>query len=301
MGLSTPRGDAGPTPQPSRVRVATVAPGVEPWRSETLRLFRSLRALGGTLADAPGICYFDRTVDRRIAHQLLDLGVTVRLIAPVDPRCAMGNNLVMLEADEEADWIVACDCDVVVTGDFSDELRGDAVAAVPVDNGLAPIADWPRLYEAFGVPVPTERYRANADGAPIPPYFNAGVLVVPAPLVAPLRASWERWLHAVSDAFDAQQVPAPFATRRAFTDQLALALALAEGTVAHRVLPPGMNAPSHMVMHRGLQPDAIDPRIVHYHHNVGPDGRILPSVHAGVNRAIDRVNTALSAAASDAA
>ncbi len=286
----------GRTDRSPRVRVATVAPGVEPWRSETLRLFWSLRSLGGSIAGAEAVCYFDRVVDARVAESLRSLDVAVRLIAPVDPRCAMGNNQIMLEEDGSYDWLVALDCDVVVTADFSHELTGDAVAAAPVDHSLVPLGEWAAFFAAFGVTMPPVRYRSRCHNAICPAYFNAGVLLVPSGLVQQLRAAWARWLVEVVDSFDQARVPSSFGGHRAFTDQLAFALALAAEGIPHRALPLSMNAPSHLEVHPINDPEHVDPFIVHYHHNIDESGELPLSGHRGIDAAISRVNAALAMA-----
>lgn len=273
-----------------RVRVATVAPGVEPWRSETVLLFRSLAQLGGSLATSEKVCYFDRVVDTAIAAELLDIGVQIRLITPVDPRCAMGNNQVMLDNSDAYDWLVALDCDVVVASDFRHELVGDAVAAAPVDDALAPMPEWEKLFSAFGVSMPAVRYRSRLQGTIMPPYFNAGVLLVPSTLVDPLRHAWEHWLVKLASAFEEGRVPGSLGDRGAFVDQLAFALALADGVIPHRALPVAMNAPSHLRLHPLDDPSQVEPFLVHYHHRTDERGRLIWSGYQGIDRAIARVN-----------
>ncbi|MHB8262646.1 MAG: hypothetical protein ACYDGY_02705 [Acidimicrobiales bacterium] len=278
---------------PVRVRFATVAPGIEPWRSETIRFFESIARCGGKLAHSEKVCYFDRVVDRAIVERLHDLEVRTMLIAPVDQRTAMGNNQVMLEPDTGYDWLVACDCDVVIARDFSHELVGDAIALAPVDDTLAPIEAWKAWFEWFGVSLPAARYRGRIHGHVCPPYFNAGVLLVPSHLVRPLRDAWQSWLRRTADAFEAGQVPSAFRSREAFTDQLALALALADTKLPQRALPLAMNCSTHCPIDPELLPHVIDPYVLHYHHRVGPTGTLLDTGYPGIDARIRRLNEML--------
>ena len=50
---------------------------------------------------------------------MADLGVTIEVVEPVDPRCPQANKLRMLETTEDCDYLVALDTDVVVARDFS--------------------------------------------------------------------------------------------------------------------------------------------------------------------------------------
>ncbi len=285
---------AASRPKEVRVRFATVAPGVEPWRSETLRLFQSIIECGGTLAGAEKICYFDRTVDSRITDALHDLEVHTELFLPVDPRCAMGNNQVMLDGSGEYDWLVALDCDVAVSGDFSHELTGDAVAMAPVDVALAPIDEWNEFYEYFNVTMPAVRYRTRVGGDICPPYFNAGVLLVPKELVTPLRNAWQRWLLRVADAYEQEAVPGVLGSCQAYVDQLSLALALADESIPHRPLPLAMNTPTRTVIDPHLHPQNVEPYILHYHHHVDANGFLIPSGYPGIDCAIEHVNRSLA-------
>jgi hypothetical protein len=88
-----------------------------------LRFAKSIRTCGGTLAGAEIVCYFDRVMDAEIAGELYGLGVCSMLTAPVDPRCAMGNNQIMFDDSGDYDWLVACDCDVAVDMTTEKEVR----------------------------------------------------------------------------------------------------------------------------------------------------------------------------------
>ena len=278
---------------PRRVRVATVAPAVEPWRSEVLRLVRSVRVLDSPLRAAQIVCYIDRVADSELASALHDLSATVRLISPVDARAAMGNNQVMLDDDGSYDWLVALDCDIVVTGDFSAELAGDALGAAPVNNALVPLGEWRQFFECFGLEMPSERFRSLQHATVCPPYYNAGVLIVPSRLVTPTRKAWAQWLARVVDAFEEGQVPVTFRSRKAFSDQLAFMLAVAAERIPHRALPVEMHVATKVPIHPMFHPEIIEPSFIHYHHHVDDRGNLIATGYAGIDRVISRFTSSL--------
>lgn len=284
---------------PPRVRFATVGPPVEPWRSELIRFVRSIRMCAGVLANSEVVCYLDREIDRSLATELRELGARVVLVGPVDRRCAMGNNLLMLE-EGAYDWLVACDCDVVVARSFQDELVGDAIGLCPVVDGLCDLGTWRAFYEAFGLSMPPLRVRTVRDAEPCPPYFNAGVLLVPGSLVSPLARAWRKWLGPVVDAFETNRIPSGLRQRRAFVDQLAFALALAEGELFYRPMSVAMNFSTTDQIHAGLHPDMVDPAFLHYHHRIDDQGRIVKTGYWLPDRRIAKVNQLLSNTSSEA-
>jgi SAM-dependent methyltransferase len=166
------------------------------------------------------------------------------------------------------------------------------VQAKVVDNDPVGLELWPALFDARGVAIPTARYRTDYADRTTIPYFNSGVLAVPAPMCEPLLAEWGagvRWL--LDHGYD--QLPVRFDQLRFFTDQFALALALASLRLPVRALPLALNFPTHEPLHVASGVDSCMPVLVHHHHRLERDGQLQASPHPAPNAAIDRVNVEL--------
>ena len=49
---------------PSKILIATQCTPIEPWKSEVLRLFKSLNLFGGNLAHAKKVACFSESIDK---------------------------------------------------------------------------------------------------------------------------------------------------------------------------------------------------------------------------------------------
>ncbi len=283
------------TPDPSRIRVATVAPGIEPWRSEMVRLFRSFEALDGPLAQAQRVAYVDRVIDVDSLHLLRRLGVRVFLASPIDPRCAMGNNMLMLDLDGSYDWLIMLDSDVVAARDFSHVFTDSAIRVAPADHCGISEEEWGRIFGHFNLPIPSERYLTRASAQPVIPYFNTGIQVVPAPLVLPLRAAWHHYLVKLADAFDGKEFGPNIERHEAFADQIAYSLAIASAQLPYRPLEHAMHVLTHGLISPAHHPEELQPYLLHYHHRVDERGEILLTGYRGIDNAISTVNRSLAA------
>jgi hypothetical protein len=270
------------------VLVACVAEDRPRDRDEVRLLFRSLQRLGGGLAGCRQLACFVERVDGAFRDQLAALGVESRVVARVDPRCPHANKIGMLaEADPAVDWVVALDTDVAVAGDLSPHLRGGTVRAKPADHDPLGLPQWAALFRHFGRPPPAARHRTTLDAAATVAYFNSGVLLVPGALAAPLAARWAGFVGRVLDA----RAALPALGRHAFfTDQIALALALADLEIAVDPLPLALNFPTHLRVHPSHEPDGVEPLLLHHHHRRSADGAVRPCGYRGPDRAIAAVN-----------
>jgi hypothetical protein len=81
---------------------------------------------------------------------------------------------------------------------------------------------------------------------------------------------------------------------RFFTDQIALALALARDGIPVRELPLEMNFPLHHPVHSALEPTRITPLLLHHHHIWWDSKRLSDCFYENINREIRRIHAILS-------
>jgi hypothetical protein len=275
---------------PERVLVATVAEDREPFARETVYLFKTLHHFGGSLSRARRVAYFVGSADSPSTGALADLGVTVKVVEPVDARSPYANKLRTLDSAEDCDYVLVLDTDVVVTGDFSVFIQGSSVAAKPAGRIRLTLEQWARVFEYFGLEMPQARYLTTARLDETIPYFNDGVVLVPRDYVEPLRAAWGAFIGKLLDAYP--ELPG-IAEHPVFITEFSLALALASAKLPFRALPLGMNFPTDRRVHPALEPRRIAPYILHHHHRLSPDGELLPCHYDEVNAVIAEVNACL--------
>src|SRR5215471_12703481 len=92
---------------------------------EAVALYASLRLLGGRLRGASCVAYTIADPPEEIRSELRRLDVDVRRAETVDPRCPNGNKIVTLnDDDDDFEWLLALDSDVVFAGDLHDYVVG---------------------------------------------------------------------------------------------------------------------------------------------------------------------------------
>jgi hypothetical protein len=273
----------------TRVLVATVAENRSPFVHEVEFLFRSLRRFGGNVSHASGLVCFVGSADPAAVERLADLGVETEVVEPFDERCSHANKIRMLETAQDFEYLVALDPDIVVARDFSAHIMGAAVAAKPVDDERLTLEQWEELFARFGLALPPARYTASFTMAETIPYFNSGVLVVPREHVQPLAEAWGLFVRKLL-ATTAEKPSAYEHHLFRRSDQFALALALAEAKVPFRALPLEMNFPTHHAIHPALEPDQVNPYLIHHHHRVSRTGEVLPCSYATVDAAVAAIN-----------
>jgi len=282
------KGDAPGKIPAERVLVATVVENRPPFVHEAELLFRTLRRFGGDLSRARCVAHFVGFADPAAVERLANLGVSTEVVEPFDERYPHANKIRMLEtAARDFDYLVALDTDIVVARDFSAHVMGASVALKPVDGERLTLKQWESLFARFGLALPLARYTTSNGMDETVPYFNSGVLVIPRDHVQPLAAAWGSFVRRLLDM--GADVP-EIADYRFFTDQFALALALAEARLPFRPLPLEMNFPTHRPTHPALEPDRLNPYLIHHHHRVSPAGEVLPCSYATVDAAIADVN-----------
>jgi hypothetical protein len=278
--------------KPERVLFAALAEDRDPYRSEIEYLFKSVRLRGGVLARAGAAALFIQHVDPVVVERLNRIEVTVQVVDPVSARRPHANKIRLLQAAGGWDYLVALDTDTVVVDDISTHVWGSEIAAKPADWSPLTLPQWDRLFSHFGLTLPDTRYSTSFHGMKIPPYFNSGVLIVPRQHA---RALHEAWLSYASLLEDVHDIAPEVQTHAFFTDQMALSLAIVGAGLPYRDLPLEMNFPTHRSVRGACNPETLTPRIIHYHHRIFPDGRLMPCDYQNINAALAMVSHEVSA------
>jgi hypothetical protein len=175
------------------------------------------------------------------AAVLEGLGVrTVEIVNRVSPDYPIGNKLDCLAVATSCRRTVFLDTDMLLlrAPDLA-ALTAARAAAVPASGAHVGLDDWPRFYNACGLPPPAVAVRTLLTGELTPPYFNAGFLSAEAAL-APALA--EAWSECAARLLAEPDLPAAVRTR--FLDQVSLPIAAARLGVEIARLPAEWNFPS---------------------------------------------------------
>jgi hypothetical protein len=264
----------------------------------------TVRNFGGRLAPSRFIAYFVDGVDERESSLLRELGVELRGVSPYPGPQRTANKLRMFEdfaRNSDADLLVALDCDTVVVGDFLDEARADAVAAVPARSSPLDIGGWERLLELLDLP-PTENGTTMfATGESIPaPYVNSGVLLVPRRHAEALVTGWAEYMERFAADYRSG-VEEPWTGY--MMDQVALACALLDRKIPlhvlglHVNLSTALNAPARLERAAVLRHGSAEQvKVLHYHRHISRDGRLFRTDRRSpLNAVIDHVNEVVGA------
>jgi hypothetical protein len=283
-----------PPPQNPRSPTVTVRTVLECEREsivEALTLARSLRAFGGSQAQAACEIHF---VERKPDDLALfaELGATVRVVERFDERCPHANKIRMLYP-VQTDYLLAVDCDVVVAGDFTRFLVGEAVATATDWGDWMVEGRWDELFNSASIPFPHQRTITPRFWQETIHYPNSGVVVVPRRHVETLHGEWSMHVHELLDKAGERDWWGP--KQSYFVDQIALGLANHSGRFPTRALPLEMNwllkfddLPSE------LGADERRPLLMHSIHRMDFEtGHLLPHNYRGCREAIARYNALL--------
>lgn len=282
---------------PRSVTLRTVAECEPASIVEALALARSLRAFGGSHAEAPCEVHFvERLPDDPGAFE--ELGVKLVPVDRFDERCPHANKL-RVHYPVETDYLLAVDCDVVVAGDFSRFLTGEAVAsAVDWGDWMVP-GGWEKLFDAAGIPFPAERMLTTRLWQETVHYPNSGVLVVPQRHIEALHAEWSKRVRELLEAAERRDWWGN--KQHYFADQISLALANHSGAFPSRVLPIEMNwLLKFDDLPAELAPERRRPLLLHSIHRMDfESGHLLPHRYPLVEEAIRRYNALLEPVAEE--
>jgi hypothetical protein len=274
---------------------ACVAERGDRWFARVRNLVLSIRRLGGRAAGAPIVAHFVEGVDDTHRRALEDLGADVEVVARVDPEYPYANKLRMFQTGPRpgTDCLVALDCDVAVVDDVTPFLSAESICVKPADCDFLTEAQWQAVFTDLGVAEPPRATVTTTFHQVTYPYFNSGVVIVPATLGSSLADRWLDCIHRLGLLRARRPDIGPLAL---YTDQVALACALAAGPDPVRLLPVGMNFPTHVRVHPAYVAEAFPVRVIHYHDNVDARGFLVPTTYRQANAAVDRFNRERSAA-----
>jgi hypothetical protein len=253
-------------------------------------LVRSARALGGTLASAPVVVNVVDRADREFVARMAELDVEVRIVARItDGGAAHANKLRMLELHkrEDFDLLLAVDCDIAVAEDPTPLLSVEAISVVAADLDAFTTGQWAEIFDGLGLVRPERSVTATTSGQPMYPYFNSGVIGVPRARCADLLLAWVAALKDLDRLWRLRPGMIP-PSKRFYTDQLALAVALARG-LPWTPASPELNFATHVDLH-GQTVAGLAPRLLHYHSQFDAQGFLLRPRCPLAEAAAERVN-----------
>jgi hypothetical protein len=268
------------------ILISCVGENNQKFHSRILTMFKTLKKFGGTLAEAKSVANFVQSVDPKVEQELRDLGVKVNIVDPFIDGYPYANKLRMLEMEEKYDVLLALDCDLVISKDFSGEISSDFIQACPPYMDPLTIKQWENLFSHFNLKLPAERYELVGRARNTIPYFNSGVVAIPKTYRDRLLASWEKYIRELLKLDSLSKV-------RVFTDQIALSLALADEGMPYDLFPIEMNFPIHNKIRDKFNPDEIDPYIIHYHNRITKKKLIKNSGYAITDKYIKEINAYL--------
>jgi SAM-dependent methyltransferase len=257
---------------------------------EALRWFATLTGLAG-VDPSDLVVHAVGPTDSDALDLLRSKGVSIRGIELFDersPHCNKIAGALSLAATAGAVPAVLSDADVVFCDDPRSVAVGPgAVALKPVDLPNPPLEVLRNVFAAASVPEPPTEALDFAKGETLQGNGNGGVYVVSAGTLGVLTerwASWARWL------LDRRGLLGEFPV---FVDQVALALALADGGIPVERLEARWNTPTNAVV--GIPAEAATPSAIHYHQEVEPTGLLSRSGAPAVDARIEACNAAITA------
>ena len=252
----------------------------------------------GQFAQVPAANVLVQCVDRvdaAFVRFVQESGHRTRTIAPYLDG-AYCNKLQQLEGLEDelelVDGLFLLNVDMVVLGRLEPPTM-DAVGGKIVDGPNPPLPVLERIFAAAGVKPPDCIPCDWGTGPTVATNWNGGFLYVPAQLAAVVSTQWRRWgqwLFERPDLFDHPR-------QRGHTDQIAMALTLAAGSMPRAPIPANLNFPTHANRMPGTFNPADPVRVLHYHQGLDAFGLIQPALKgcAAVDEAVEQANAAIAA------
>ena len=267
---------------------------------ETEYLFKTLREYGGSLANAKKIACFIEEPDSSIKKILEKLQIQIRIVDPIDNHQSFGNKIRIIDEGikEDVDVIVMLDTDIVISHDFSEFLNTQKIMIKPEDRDPFTLDDWEQLFDYFKLPFPQKRFKTSCTAQETIPYFNGGVIIIPKIYAVELLDNWKYFIKKL--LAEQKNLPENFVNSEKdhngdirFTDQIAFSLALIKSKFPYDALPLSMNYPYSGTVHHTEHPEKLDPFVIHHHHCIAEDGKLLGTPYSNINKRIDEINSFL--------
>ena len=258
---------------------------------ETEYLFRTLNQFGGKLSQAKKWACFIEEPHQTVRNVLEELGVTIKVIAPLDMRDPYSHKIRLLDEaiKEDIDYLVVLDTDIVVAGDFSSYIEGDSIKAKPANYDVLGMENWKILFEHFNLKFPNERIKTTASGVMTIPLFGSGVMIFPKKYLKILYEPYSKQIRTLCDHREEGKLPKSLPDLRRGNEVFALALTLSKLGITCSPLPLKMNYPTVKVS-PDENPLSLKPLIIHHHHKISEQGNIVYSPYENINKIIDKIN-----------
>lgn len=255
---------------------------------EALRWYATLTGVAGVAAQDIVVNLVGGT-ESEATEFLAEQGVRLQAVEAFDPRSPHCNKISAATelARRGYDGLaVLTDTDVVVLDDARRIAVGrNAVAFKLVDGPNPPFDLLERVFAAAELPLPpVEVPDCEPTGRTVRGNGNGGVIALRAPALRRLVPAWARWSRWLLDT-DVQ------GDWRYFTDQVAMALALASEDIGVQYLPRRWNFPVHIPKYMDLDPSR--PAVIHYHDRAEANGLLSPTGRPAIDQAIAEANEAI--------
>jgi tetratricopeptide (TPR) repeat protein len=158
--------------------------------------------------------------------------------------------------------------------------------------------DWQALFDFFKLQLPQERFKTSCSGQETIPYFNGGVMIIPKIHAVEFLDAWKYFIKKILT--EQKNLPKNFTTSEKdpygnirFTGQIAFSLALVKTKLPYEALPLSMNYPYSGTVHPSQHPEKLEPFIIHHHHCIDEDGKLMYTPYRNINHQIDEINSFL--------
>ena len=267
---------------------------------ETEYLFKTLYEFGGNLGNAKRVACFTEEPDTLIKNILEKIQVQIRINEGFDNKYPFANAINILEEGikEDVDVIIMLDTDIVISHDFTESLSKQKILAKPEDSDPFTLDDWQQLFDYFQLPFPQKRFQTSCTGQETIPYFNGGVVIIPKIHAVEFLDAWKYFIKKILT--EQKNLPKNFTTSEKdpygnirFTGQIAFSLALVKTKLPYEALPLSMNYPYSGTVHPSQHPEKLEPFIIHHHHCIDEDGKLMYTPYQNINHQIDEINSFL--------
>jgi hypothetical protein len=260
-----------------------VADNKPKYLDQALRLVRSLRWFGEASASRDFILCVVDSVDPKYSRRFRHLGAKVRVVPRYSAAVPVTNKLRFWELPEVAEYekVLCVDCDTIIVRDPVPPIQKPGLHARIVGLPTVPHDVFVELFRTFGLKIPERSYRCALNGEPTIVYFNTGVMGMDSATRNDLVPRWMKFTDALLESEIMRE-------HKWFIEQAALTLALVESGCPFRLLGNEINFPFPGGKHPMVED--VDPRIIHYHHQVQQSGRIILSGYPLVDARIKAFN-----------
>lgn len=273
-----------------RLLMGCVAENTPKYLSQALRLLQSVRWFGGKAANAKFTICAIEDIDPSYRSLFESYGATVRIVPRFEVKSPVTNKIRFLQQEDifDYDTVMLLDCDTIIVQDPSKYFSEKVFRAKIADGPTMPHEMFAKLFDFFGIPLPTQNYSCTVWGQPTIPYFNTGVLIFPKSALSTLVPKWIEFTNRLIENIEL------IVGREHFCEQASMSLALAASGEPFNVMGNEMNFPTHFE-YREESPllHNIDPFIIHYHSCFDSEGYINGSKYPLASARIDKFNQRL--------